>query len=741
LEGAAPAAAAGTGTTGAASFGSKAKEFLSTPGGAASAGFLGGSLTKKKSLDRVQKQGPAAFAGLSRTAAGANAALERAVGKTGAQAVKGIGMQTAITEGTRKVQQKLHPDENKMMKGKAGALAGGAIGNVAGRYISENPKLLDYNVPKHATTLTTLGGAGLGSAAQDYFVGKKKKKKLLPSLSDEAESAPDSPEVMEEEEEVKSMKKSIKKSSLQKSIDSAVDNAFKKATNVISGDTEIASIKPGKKTASGAQMCDSSDNVYSTGAKPIPVSKCVNEFDNTAASMNRKYSSEVNTKRGKINSGTLQGPKKVKSAGVKTTQIRKDVAGDIQSVGSGVKDAAIQGVKEQSAGAAKRIGAGMAGAASKLSPGKAAALGAAAGALTAPKGKKMKRALTGAALGYGAKLAYDKWGKPAATTPATTPSIPEGAKEAWGGSAAQEEVPTPKTTQKIDLEQKMPGGMVYAKSMKKSVKKSAPISSYPAQQQQAVINRRIEQPGLGGVSARDAQKIIDAQTKAQALKTLGVSKAVDTYTTNSVPKKSGSTTKGIKCKTCGSTDMADNGRHFTCGNCSNSFKKSFLTPENSVLTSTQKKTVRDSKNYHEEITDNLTRKRPEMEQSELDMAKSQASLRVEKAILFLNGYEPMGDDNVKKSFHGQIPEIMSDIETRPPFDWWEKAIKKASVFTEDPISYATNLWYDINKAVAEPIEGKFNPYRKGEENQINDGTRLDVSDVAGKGKSEITTTL
>ena len=173
-----------------------------------------------------------------------------------------------------------------------------------------------------------------------------------------------------------------------------------------------------------------------------------------------------------------------------------------------------------------------------------------------------------------------------------------------------------------------------------------------------------------------------------------------------------------------------------------SVKKSFLTPDNSVLTSTQKKTVRDNKEYHEEINDVLTRKEPQMERSELDMAKSQASLSVEKAVFFLNGYEPMDDRSVKKSFHGQIPEIMKSAETRPPLTWWEKAIKKATTFSEDPVDYATNLWYgNINKAVAEPIDSKISPKKKGEDEQISDGTRCDTTDLAGKGKSETTETL
>lgn len=173
----------------------------------------------------------------------------------------------------------------------------------------------------------------------------------------------------------------------------------------------------------------------------------------------------------------------------------------------------------------------------------------------------------------------------------------------------------------------------------------------------------------------------------------------------------------------------------------NPIKKGFLTDENSVLTSTTKKIVRDGKNYHEEISDVLTRKQPEMEKSELDMAKSQASLRVSKAIFYLKGYEPMDDDSVKKMFHGQIPEIMKSAEARPPQEWMDSAVSKSAAFVADPIKYSMDLWYGIKKAVAEPINSKLSPEKKGEDKQISDGTRCDTSDLAGKDKSETTETL
>jgi hypothetical protein len=102
----------------------------------------------------------------------------------------------------------------------------------------------------------------------------------------------------------------------------------------------------------------------------------------------------------------------------------------------------------------------------------------------------------------------------------------------------------------------------------------------------------------------------------------------------------------------------------------------------------------------------------------------------------------MNDSQVKKSFHGQIPDLMKEVENRPPQDWWVKTINKSSTFDNDPIQYTADLWYgDLNKAVAEHIDSDYAPKKKGEENQISDGSRVDVSDLAGEKKSEITETL
>jgi len=156
---------------------------------------------------------------------------------------------------------------------------------------------------------------------------------------------------------------------------------------------------------------------------------------------------------------------------------------------------------------------------------------------------------------------------------------------------------------------------------------------------------------------------------------------------------------------------------------SRNVNKSYLNQENSDLTSAQMKTVRDSGEFHEETVSNLTKREEEMQRSELDMAKARASLNVEKAIFYLKGYEPMSDDMVKKSFHGQIPEQMKALENRPPNEWWVKSIQKSSTFSEDPIKFSYDLWY---KAVAEPLKEDF-PHKTGEENQISDGSRADVS--------------
>jgi hypothetical protein len=172
--------------------------------------------------------------------------------------------------------------------------------------------------------------------------------------------------------------------------------------------------------------------------------------------------------------------------------------------------------------------------------------------------------------------------------------------------------------------------------------------------------------------------------------------------------------------------------------------KGYLGNNNSELTSATSKVIRDNDRFTEDTVTTLSRKDQNMVRSELDMAKSrlQASMKVEKAIFYLQGYEPMDDAQVKKSFHGQIPDLMKEVENRPPQDWWVKTINKSSAFDNDPIQYTADLWYgDLNKAVAEPIDGKYIPKKKGEDNRFSDGTRVDVSDLVGEKKSETTETL
>ena len=173
-------------------------------------------------------------------------------------------------------------------------------------------------------------------------------------------------------------------------------------------------------------------------------------------------------------------------------------------------------------------------------------------------------------------------------------------------------------------------------------------------------------------------------------------------------------------------------------------KKGYLRDNNSELTSATSKVTRDNDRFTEDTVTTLSRKDQNIERSELDMAKSQlqASMKVEKAIFYLQGYEPMDDAQVKKSFHGQIPDLMKEIGNRPPQEWWVKTINKSSAFDNDPIQYTADLWYgDLNKAVAENIDSDYAPKKKGENNQISDGSRVDVSDLVGDGKSETTETL
>ena len=111
--------------------------------------------------------------------------------------------------------------------------------------------------------------------------------------------------------------------------------------------------------------------------------------------------------------------------------------------------------------------------------------------------------------------------------------------------------------------------------------------------------------------------------------------------------------------------------------------------------------------------------------------KERITLSLHKAISQLEEHPPMSDDDVMKSFHGQIPDIMKDASKRPPKDWWNNAIEKSASFADDPVMYAGSLWYgadyksdgnltkaldelnpdidSMQKAVAEPIGSKMGP--------------------------------
>ncbi len=86
--------------------------------------------------------------------------------------------------------------------------------------------------------------------------------------------------------------------------------------------------------------------------------------------------------------------------------------------------------------------------------------------------------------------------------------------------------------------------------------------------------------------------------------------------------------------------------------------------------------------------------------TESNISKSQAYLKVEKSISRMQGYSPMTNSEVRKSFNGQIPEIMKDVKGRPPVDWWNKAISKSISFTDTPNEYAIRIWYNLQKSDA-----------------------------------------
>jgi hypothetical protein len=75
--------------------------------------------------------------------------------------------------------------------------------------------------------------------------------------------------------------------------------------------------------------------------------------------------------------------------------------------------------------------------------------------------------------------------------------------------------------------------------------------------------------------------------------------------------------------------------------------------------------------------------------------KCQAELRLKKAITLVEGYSPMTYIDLVKAFGSteSIPDIMKEEILRPPTQWFETAIMKASEITDQPFTYAVKMWY------------------------------------------------
>lgn len=83
-------------------------------------------------------------------------------------------------------------------------------------------------------------------------------------------------------------------------------------------------------------------------------------------------------------------------------------------------------------------------------------------------------------------------------------------------------------------------------------------------------------------------------------------------------------------------------------------------------------------------------------------AKERAAMRVKKAIILFekqlgNNWIPMSDRDVLNSLNlssvDQIPEILRKSEDRPPVDWFTYALSRASLFTNDNVNYAGEVWF------------------------------------------------
>ena len=454
-----------------------------------------------------------------------------------------------------------------------------------------------------------------------------------------------------------------------------------------------------------------------TGSVKAPVKKALNETNTSVEQMNRKHSSATNAKRAEINRGTLQGPKVPKHAGI--ASIKKDTSMEIptpqEAQAGDLKNWANEYEVTQPKAAAKLpLGTPKTGA--KLAAQQAPV------ASTAKGWKQTAGMLGGAALGaglgpvgaaagaLGGKKLGEHFEKPKGvrtTTRTTTAPAPRAPKAPT--STAPETPSTSPAGQAMGggVREKVMSGVGGKPGLLRQTIGKKPAAPKPA----------VETPKEAKYSFEDVQKPAKFDVE-EVQEPKG-----DTHPTSGMFRDS------MEAK---------------------SMKKSYLKGED-TLTSTQKKTVRENERYHEEITDTLTKKEQGMQVSELDAAKAldltkshaKASLGVEKAIFHLKGYEPINDDVVKSYFHGQIPEIMKSPDGRPPKEWLDKAIRKARTFSDDAIKYSFDVWYDtndLNKAVAEPIDSKLIK-KKGENEQISDGTRLDATDITGPDKSEKTVTM
>lgn len=75
--------------------------------------------------------------------------------------------------------------------------------------------------------------------------------------------------------------------------------------------------------------------------------------------------------------------------------------------------------------------------------------------------------------------------------------------------------------------------------------------------------------------------------------------------------------------------------------------------------------------------------------------KSKGFLAVHKAIMLVQGYTPMGEEELKKAFDGkEIPENMKKEENRPPQEWFNSCMIKSQNFddVEDRATFCCNMW-------------------------------------------------